>query len=69
MFHQFDEQIQQSIILVAMKDFPSTYKQNNQDLEHQAKARDANDNILKEKNMGEVIEEYIDALYYHHMYT
>jgi hypothetical protein len=58
-FHQFDEEIQESIILMAMKDV----------LEHQAKTGHVREEILKGNNMVKVTKEYIDELYYHCMYN
>jgi hypothetical protein len=53
---------------MAMTDAPATRKQNNDDLERQAKARRIKEELIKEKNLERAIEEYIDALYYYQMY-
>ncbi len=67
-FHQFDEALQEAIILTAMTDAPATQKQNNDDLEQQAKARRIKEEPIKEKSLGKAPKEYIDALYYYQMY-
>jgi hypothetical protein len=38
-FHQFDQSLQEEIILMGMTDAPATQKRNNDDLDRQAKAR------------------------------
>jgi hypothetical protein len=66
-FHQFDLSLQEAIILTAITDAPATQKQNNDDLERQAKARRIKEELIKEKNLEKATEEYIDALYYYQM--
>ena len=53
---------------MATTDAPATLKHNNDDLERQAKARRIKEELLKEKGLEKVTEEYIDALYYYQMY-
>jgi hypothetical protein len=67
-FHQFDDAIQEGIILTAMNDAPETRQHNIDDLEHQAKARRIKEELIKEHNLERAKEEYIDVLYYHWMY-
>jgi hypothetical protein len=65
-FHQFDPSLQEAIILTAMTDAPATRKQNNDDLERQATARQIKEELIKEENLEKATEEYIDALYYYY---
>ncbi len=67
-FHQFDPSLQEAIIITAMTDAPATQKQNNDDLERQAKARRIKEDLIKEKNLQKATEENIAALYYYQMY-
>ena len=67
-FHQFDQSLQEAIILTGMTDAPATQKQNNDDLERQAKATRVKEELIKEKSLEKATEEYIDALYYYQMY-
>ena len=53
---------------MATTDAPATLKRNNEDIERQAKARRIKEELIKEKSLETVTEEYIDALYYYQMY-
>ena len=47
---------------------PQPHKQNNDDLERQAKVRRIKEELIKEKSLEKATEEYIDALYYYQIY-
>mmetsp|Transcript_29604 Transcript_29604/g.62781 ORF Transcript_29604/g.62781 Transcript_29604/m.62781 type:complete len:567 (+) Transcript_29604:520-2220(+) len=68
MFHGFDEILRSAIIQVGMKDAPRTRAVNNEAMELQRKAKQARENIKREKNMEKASEQYIEAIYYHRMY-
>ena len=68
-FHQFDKEVQEAIVAVAMQDAPQTRKRNNADLELQAKARKKKEDMLRELSIEKASEDYIDAVYYHRMYS
>jgi hypothetical protein len=63
-----DPSLQEAIILTAMADAPATQKQNNYNLERQAKARRIKEELIEEKCLENATEEYIDVLYYYQMY-
>eukprot|EP00956_Cyclotella_meneghiniana_P040742 scaffold203759_cov73-Cyclotella_meneghiniana.AAC.1 len=52
-----------------MQDAPQTRKRNNADLELQAKARKKKEDMLRELSIEKASEDYIDAVYYHRMYS
>ncbi len=68
-FHQFEKEVQEVIVSVAMQDAPKTCERNNPDLELQAKAQKKKEDMLREKSLEKASEEYIDAVYYHRMYS
>jgi hypothetical protein len=65
MFHGLSDVIRKAIILVAMKDAPSTRKKNNDAIQLQATAQRMKVELLKEKNMECATEAFIDGLYYY----
>ena len=69
LFHQFDVELREALVLVAMEDAPTTRQQNNDDLNRQAKARRRKEELAKEQNMQKATDEYIEACYYHMMYN
>ncbi len=66
--HQFDEALQEAIILTAMTDAPATWKWYGNDIVQQAKARPIKKELIKEKSLEMVLEEYIDTAYYYQIY-
>ena len=68
MFHSFDKVLRATIIKVGIKDAPRTRTLNNEAVELQQKAKQAKEDIKREKNMVKASEDYIEAIYYHRMY-
>ena len=68
MFHGLDAILRSAIIQVGMKDAPRTRAVNNEAIELQRKAKQAKEDIKKEKNMEKATELYIEAIYYFRMY-
>ena len=68
LFHQFSEKIRHAIVLVAMRDAPATKARNNEDLVLQLEAKQAKEELAKQKNMENATEAYIEGLYYRAMY-
>ena len=62
-FHGLSDVMQEAIVLVAMKDVPSTRKKNNDAIQLQATAQRLKIELLKEKNMKCSTEAFIDGLY------
>ena len=61
--------MREAIVLVAMQDAPKTHVQNKANLELQAKARKKKEDMFWEMSLEKASEEYIDAVYYHQMYS
>jgi len=61
-FDQFDPSLQEAIITVATTDAPATLNRNNDDIERQAKARRIKEELIKEKGLEKVTEEYKSIL-------
>ena len=59
------DDVKQAIVLVAMEDAPSTSRQNRADIQAQDTARQEKEELLKEKNLEDATEEFIEGLYYH----
>ena len=68
LFHEFPDEIQIALVLVAMEDAPRTRTENMESLDAQRKAKRAKAEILKQAGMEKATEEYIDAIYYFKMY-
>ncbi len=68
MFYGLSDTIQEAIVLVAMKDAPSTRKKNNDAIQLQDTAQQMKVELLKEKNLECATEAFIDGLYYYRMY-
>jgi hypothetical protein len=69
LLHTIDEDIRQIIVSIAMKDAPETVIAHRAELDVQANARRMKEELIKQKNVEKISEEYIDALYYHAMYS
>ena len=69
LFHGLSPELQHSIVLVAMQDAPATNAANAEALTIQAAAKRRREELLKEKNMSQCTERFIEALYYHRMYN
>jgi hypothetical protein len=69
LFHSIDEDIRQIIVSIAMEDAPNTIIMHQAELDVQANARRMKEELIKQKNIEKATEEYIDALYYHAMYS
>jgi len=67
-FHGLSEVLRETIVMVAMKDAPSTRKKNNDAIQLQATAQWMKVELLKEKNLESATEAFIDGLYYYRMY-
>ena len=52
----------------AMRDAPAMHKMNREAFEQQAAARQAKENLAKEKNMQTATDEYIEGIYLIHMF-
>jgi hypothetical protein len=65
MFFGLPDDVKQAIVLVAMEDAPSTSRQNRADIQAQDTARREKEELLKEKNLEDATEEFIEGLYYH----
>ena len=61
-FHQFDQRLQEAIILTAMRDAPAAHKINREALDQQAAARHAKETLAKEKNLATATDEYIEGV-------
>ena len=68
MFFGLPDDVKHAIVLVAMEDAPSTSRQNRADIQAQDTARREKEELLKEKNLEDATEEFIEGLYYHRMY-
>ena len=68
-FHLFDDEVRNAIVLVAVADAPSTRERNNEDLRLMAKARREKEELAREKNMEKATEEYIEAMFLIKMYN
>ena len=68
MFHSFDKVLRAAIIKVGIKDAPRTRTVNNKAVDLQQKVKQAKEDINRENNMANAIEDYIEEIYYHRMY-
>ena len=67
-FHGLHLILRDCIVQVAMQDAPKTRAANNEALELQQLAKQAREELKKEKNMEKATEQFIEALYYYRMY-
>ena len=68
-FDLLDEKLQEAILLISMKDAPSTRAGNNNDIESQAKTRREKEELKKDIAIENATSNYIDAVHYCHMYS
>ena len=68
LFWLLPQEVQDAIIQSAIEDAPEQRKRNNEELEAQRKAKKAKEDLVREINLHNATEAYIDAIYYHKMY-
>ena len=68
MFHQFSEEIQKLLIVIAMEDALETTRENHESLELQHLCCERKADFLKEINLEKTKESLLDAIYYYKMY-
>ena len=68
LFHQFSEEVQRCIVMVAMEDAPQTRTENMEELELQRECKRKKEEIMKKEGMEKATEAAIDAHYYWSMY-
>ena len=57
MFHELDDVIRETIVLVAFKDAPKTRKQHSDELQSHAQARGISEELIRERNDKKMTED------------
>ena len=68
LFWLLPQEVQDAIIQSAIEDAPDQRKRNNEELEAQRKAKEQKEQLVRELNLHNATEAYIDAIYYYKMY-
>lgn len=68
LFHSIDDTIRELIVKITVKDAAPTPQRHKGELERQAIACRRKEEIMKEKHIQKISEDYIDALYYFEMH-
>ena len=68
LFWLLPQEVQDAIIQSAIEDAPDQRKRNTEELEAQCKAKEQKEQLVRELNLHNATEAYIDAIYYYKMY-
>ena len=68
MFHQFNSELRECLIMMAIEEAPATMSYNRQELAKQRECRRLKEEMLREKGLTKAKEDLIEAYYYHRMY-
>jgi hypothetical protein len=68
MFHQFDPNMRECLLMVAIEDAPETISVNRDDLDKQREAKRKKKKMIKKKSLERAKEDLVEASYYWEMY-
>ena len=69
MFHQFDPEMRECLLTMAIEDAHVTIATNRDDLDRQREAKRKKEEMIEKKSLDKAKEELVEASYYWEMYN